>query len=611
MIQTFFSGVNQLELLCRILFLGAFMKKILIVVFMFLGMCVCLYATSQLYNSDSIEVKTLESLYREAGLSMPGFIYPASGDVLLKTIERTGLSDRLSEQALEELDALIREFNGENLGIKVSDEFSASLEVALTPELFYISKTEEEYDSIGEVVQDGPRRDWVTPYNEIEPAVYAGADLRMTDYFFGHFEYELSKLLQHYHKFNLDLNIPYLYLHDYLAEENQTWPWNVYLSGGTGNFNAAVGRMRVSSGSGVTGNLSIGDNFMYRETFKFTVNAQPFTYEMLINTFSHEGEIVKGNSEIESAVKNFNLTPQLDQPRPVVVIHKATFNLMNKINLGLYEAILDYTTASPFDPQIFNPFALMHNWVSFRYNTNNWFGFDFDYAFAKGWSLNFQGMFDQIQQSDEQTKGSPNIYGFLLNVKNTSRLNSEFKLNTYAELTYTSPGMYLKPEKGGDYVDNPEYYKVDLVAGNYQMWCSGEDVSYLGYKYGPNTFVAAIGAELVSKTNTARLDLLYKASGDKGLFVDGEYHGDMAPYGVQYHGLLSPHCYNEGNVPQHLIRIALSDTKVLFDGVLEVSAGAALQHYINYKFQQGVNSTDVQLQVALKFKPLSFFSWGK
>jgi len=570
------------------------------------------FATQKLYTANSDEVRTLESLYREAGMTLPGFIYPVSGDVLVNTIEKTQLSDRLSSAGLNELNALLSEFKGENLGIKVSDDFSASLKVAITPELFYNSQLEEEYeeDDSGKI-QDGPRRDWVVPYNEIKPALYAGVDLKMTDYAFGHFEYELSRLIGAYHRNYFSHNLPYVSYDGYMSdEENQTWPWNVYLAAGTGKISAAVGRMRVSSGSGVTGNLSIGDNFMYRETFKLTVNSLPFTYEMLINTFSPEGEIVQGNIEIESAVKDFNLTPQLDQPRPIVVIHKATFNLFNKVNIGLYEAILDYTTASPFDPQIFNPFALMHNWVSFRYNTNNWFGFDIDYAFLPGWSLNLQGMFDQIQQSDEQSKGSPNIYGFLVNVKNSTRFN-DFKLNSYAEVAYTSPGMYLKPGEGKDYEQNPDYYKVDLVTGNYQMWCSGEDVSYLGYKYGPNTVVVALGGELVSKNNTLRLDLMYKANGDKGLFVDGDYHGDYSPYGIQYHGATSPYCFKEGNVAQKMIRIAVSDTAVLFDGVLELSGGIAFQQYFNYKFQSGVKSSDVQAQIAIRFCPLSFFSWGK
>ena len=588
-------------------------KKLLLVAIVFSLVLSSVFATQQLYNQTSKEVKTLDALFREAGTTMPGLIYPASGDMLVRIIEKTNLEAKLSEDGLKELEILIREFKGENLGLKISDDFSASLKVALTPEFFYNSQLEEEYDEDEEgVVQDGPKRDWVIPYNEIKPAVSAKADLKMTPYIFGHFEYELSAILSSYHKRNFELNIPYMWYADEqrLVEENQTWPWNTYLAGGTGLFGVAVGRMRVSSGSGVTGNLSIGDNFMYRETFKLSVNSYPFTYEMLINTFSHEGDIVDGNSETESAVKNFNLTPQLDQKRPIVVIHKATFNLLNKVNFGLYEAILDYTTASPFDPQIFNPFSLMHNWISFRYNTNNWFGFDIDYAFIPGWSLNFQGMFDQIQQSDEQTKGSPNIYGFLLNVKNSTRIN-KYKLNTYAELAYTSPGMYLKPEKGGDYEENPEYFKVDLVTGNYQMWCSGEDVSYLGYKFGPNTVAVAVGGELVSENNTVRLDILYKANGDKGLFIEGDYHGDMAPYGIDVHKLPSPHCYNEGNVPQHMIRIAVSDTAVLFDGVLEISGGIAFQHYFNYKFQSGVGSSDVQAQIAFKFSPLSFFSWGK
>ena len=587
------------------------MKKLWIIICLFF-VSFSVFATQKLYTANSTEVKTLQSLYREAGISMPGFIYPASGDVLINAIDKTGLSAKLSAEGLKELDSLLKEFRGENLGIKVSDDFAASLKVSLTPELFYSSQLEEEYDEDDQgIIQDGPRRDWIVPYNEIKPALQAQADLKMTDYAFGHFEYELSRLIGAYHHNYFTHNLPYVSYDGYMSdEENQTWPWNVYLSAGTGKISAAVGRMRVSSGSGVTGNLSIGDNFMYRETFKLTINSLPFTYEMLINTFSPEGEIVQGNMELESAVKDFNLTPQLDKARPVVVIHKATFNLLNKVNIGLYEAILDYTTASPFDPQIFNPFSLMHNWISFRYNTINWFGFDLDYAFLPGWSLNLQGMFDQIQQSDEQTKGTPNIYGFLFNVKNSTRIKG-LKLNSYAEFAYTSPGMYLKPGEGKDYQQNPEYYKVDLVTGNYQMWCSGEDVSYLGYKYGPNTFVFAFGGELITENNTLRLDFMYKTNGDKGLFVDGDYHGDYSPYGIETHGAVSPHCFKEGNVAQKLVRIAVSDTAVLFDGVIELSGGIAFQQYFNYKFQSGVKSSDVQAQLAVKINPLSFFSWGK
>ncbi len=591
------------------------MKKTVLIILLFV-LCLPLFATQQMFYAHSTEVKTLKSLYREAGVTIPDYIYPVSADVLLDSIEASRLHEKLNGPALDSLTTLCKTFKGGDMRFKMSEKFSFDADVALSPYAYYFSQTEEEYTEkislYNERYQkyvnydkDGVRRDWVVPFNELKPLLSLGADLKMTDYLFGHFEYIYSRLLAYWHLENFVTSIPILGNN---RERNQTVPYNLYFAGGTGTVSAVIGRFRVSSGDGETGNLSIGDNFMFRDTFKFTVNTLPFTYEFMINTFAPEGDYVEDNGETKSWNMNLNHTSELvGDGRPVVVVHKATLNVLDNLNVGLYEAIMDYVNTSAFDLRYLAPFALMHNWISYRYTTNNWFGFDVNWGFKPGWSMNAQVMFDQIQMSDEQSKGTPSAFGVLLNIKNTTRLQPQMVLNTYVEAAYTSPSMYLKTDDKDYYDNTDDYWKLDLITGNYHCWCSGEDTNYLGYAFGPNTIAFALGGELVTKNNTGRVNLLYRVNGDTGMYYT--FDGDIgkSPSGEESHSAFSPYCFTEGHSPQHLIRIALSDTYTMFDGALELSGGIAYQHYINFKCETGVQSSDIQAQVGVTFHPIDLF----
>ncbi len=558
--------------------------------------CICsmAFASMQQFYQHDEKVRILAELCRKSGVSMPAYIYPVSGDTLNYFIENADLSSKMNEDDKESLAELKSKFSGDKLLVNMSEDFAFDVELTAAP-TFLISSEKMDYRDIKDKADDV---DWIVKANDIPDFLLAEADLKLSKYAFGHFEYGFTTDSTFFHRNQFEHNILINPISSKVLRNGKeiskgrvdNGPYHAYLSIGADNMNLAIGRMRVSSSNGITGNLGVGDNFLFREAMIFTLNAWPFTYQYMLNRF---------DAELDDSYSQSN---ESGVAVPWFAMHKATMNLLdNHLNIGVYEAVLSY---SEFEPRVLSPFILMHNLLTYRNgNENNLFGVELDWSFDFGLDVHAQAVFDQIQLKGE-TEEKPDAFGFLANAKYTAKLGKG-SITCFAEGVYTNPWLYLRAEKDNysDDTQKGEYYKYDLIAGNYfgTLWAqnpgsskavSYQDSHYLGYGFGPNTILGDAGIVYRLPLNIASADFMVKCSG---------YEYKSAKSGKHH----SP-CVESGDKAEVLLQIRVQDTMSFFDGGLSLTGIAAYQHYFNYKNKGSDSHNDVQTMVSVGVRPLKF-----
>ncbi|MCK9331376.1 MAG: hypothetical protein M0Q94_16005, partial [Candidatus Cloacimonetes bacterium] len=512
------------------------------ILLIFISASALLLATVQVFTQNSIEVQTLDNLFLAAGISVPSVIYPASAEALLVFIDETGLESRLPDYLIPKLDEVKKKLNGESLH-SVSKNFSYNADILLMPQLYWASPDPSGF----------AESDWRPLYKDRLPFIKTITDLYLSPYTFGRFTLEISKRRENIHKSKLETNL--------LVNPtggNLTFPHEAYLSFGAGSLNILIGRTRASEGLGVTGNLALGDNFVFRDIIKLSVNAFPFSYDLLINSFDPE------NSNTSHSYTS------MDKARPLVVMHRASLALKSNLALTIYEGMLASTAANAFDPKLLNPFMVFHNTNSYlNGNVNNFFGLEVDWAIMESLSFHAEAMFDQIQLSSEGKQYDPNAYGLLVNLRGNM---------WHLEAVYTSPALYLK--------SGTDHFKTDLIAGN-RMW-DGSDAGFIGHSFGPNTAALSTGVHhAFSDDLSAAADVLFKAQGDTGL---GKGRTDYCPAADEIGSSLSPLCTAAGNVPEYLLQISLEMKWSIMGKAIEFNACASFQNFWNWCCKPGQNN---------------------
>lgn len=157
-------------------------KAIAAILLIFVSASALLFASVQAFGQNSIEVRTMESLFMAAGISVPSVIYPASSDALLLFIDETDLESRLPDDLIPKLEALRKTLSGENLH-SVSKNFRYNADILLMPQLYWASPDPAEF----------PDSDWRPLYKDRLPFLKTITDLYLGPYVFGRFTLELGK----------------------------------------------------------------------------------------------------------------------------------------------------------------------------------------------------------------------------------------------------------------------------------------------------------------------------------------------------------------------------------------------------------------------------------
>ncbi len=573
------------------------LKKVSLFLLILLLTLSAISANSQkgyMISSDAYQkVSKLCMLYGVAG---PSSAAPVSGSELLIALDRINTSN-LNEEAAKEIKELYRSIENEN-----EEDFTFSSKLTISPELYLQTAKDNAIAS----------EDWILPYRDRKDAMKLSMEILVDDYIYGEFAFGIKEWYLNQFSKNFHYNIPALN-----GEELQrSVPDVAGISIGSEHSHLYIGRNRQSLGNGYSGNLMVGDNFYFQNFGKFSIHTKPFTYNLSITYFDRQKNTAisdyntKAGRNGGTQLENFGFSG----PQQIRVIQNYQMTFFDKLTLSLNFGNL-FDTDNAFDLRMINPFMFMHNLFNFTsYNendygdgakveANNHASLALSYAFYPSWNLYTEIMIDQFQLAGEKSSTAiepPNAIGALLNVSNTTKAGCGF-LQSYAEVVYTSPNLYLneKYTDANNSITSHDkasydyyYWNQDLILGNSIWW--GNDISYSGYVYGPDTILAEIGSKYETDIFSVGAKIRYKAHGEQGIRV-------ITNQNQTIHHADSVWNLNLTGTVEHAVSLMLNGSWNITPSIS--INGAIAQHIItNYKNEEGAKLSNSQFTLGLVFK---------
>ena len=477
------------------------------------------------FTANSEEYKDVVNLCILTGTALPSSMTPVSAKELLLALDRIDYNN-LSKALKELYDSAYKKIAGPQSNINL-DPLFISTNPSLGIEAYAQTQSDTWLSS----------NDWTNQYRDRLKLVELPIEIGISNYFYGRVIPELS----------LQFTQPMGENREGFTEFNKIFTTNIDIRKGTQRsmplvseavigtdfLHLYIGRNRQALGLGYTGNLMIGDNFIYQDFGKFTIHTNYFTYNLSITVFDRQKNTLIDEYTPLGATKLSSTS--FNGKKQYRVVNNYQINLFDKASIYLnFGNLFD----SDFDFRMINPFYIMHNifnFTSFGGNdygdgaaieANNHFSLALSYPFYPGWSLYLETMIDQFQLIGETTSAAlepPNALGFLLNLTNVTSLDNGL-LKSHFEAVYTTPSLYLNEkymDKEGNISHNREsdstyyYWNQDLIVGYNTWW--GDDLSYSGYIYGPDSFVLQIGTSYEKKNWSIGASFTYKIHGQRGI----------------------------------------------------------------------------------------------
>ncbi|MDY5931710.1 MAG: hypothetical protein SPJ34_06755 [Candidatus Ornithospirochaeta sp.] len=571
------------------------MKKIAIALFLLLFVSLSAFPSMQkYYELSSEEWKTVSWLCTYAGVAGPPAFGPVTGYQLSYAIDRA--AERLGEN--DEDVAHARSLLGpENAFFRYNGSY-ASFSFSASPEMYYQTDPANE---IGSSTYSFFHDDWfIARLTERRPM----AELRLTvnaeDAAWGQFALNAQKQLWDRGIFSKAFD------HNISSRRTENFPFESGVSVGTRNLSLIAGRAGVSLGEGYTGNTAIGDNFDYQEFVKAGFFSRNFGVYLNLTHF---------DSSRDPHSANF---PLVDDPFYIVssrfsgyhqIRHAPLFELyaFDRVRFSLsFMNLIDSDSA--FDIRLLNPFAMLHGMFNYKdymtLESNNMMTLDLSFALARKWKAYFQFTLDQSQQRNEieghEDYIEPNAYGGMVNLTYSDKAYGGM-VNAFIEAVYTSPCLYLNTkyyDSEGRIVQRKPYpdaihaWSQDWLVGYFVEKGGPGDISWSGYRYGPDAIVISLGASYsLPDVFTVSASVMYMAHGEKGRGTDPERYSfdDMAT--VERINMLSP-----TGIAEHTLALSLEGDFRLCR-YFSIHGGAAYAHRWNYRNESGVSRDNVQLML--------------
>lgn len=542
-------------------------------------LCCALFATQKTYDYDDWEYRIIDYISQVSDVTGPHDTTPVSGSALvasLQRIDKSGLPVNLRglyESMLEELAGPVALYR--------SDTMFFDFALPISPELYL------------KVGDDSSRQDWYQGYDERSALATLSFEFGWSRYVYGKFTLPFKIRLSDDH-FN-EFFAQNAYMGGTEPYQRVT-PFDSGISVGNSFFNFFLGRGQLNMGRGCTGNLFVADNFQFQDFAKISFYDDFFSYDFTYTHFDQELPLSE-----TGGVNSIAQWMRMDGPHQSRVTHSYAFDILDKVTITLREgAVLQ--TKSALDLRMFNPFIFLHNWQGFEkesgYWANNFAAVDVTAALGGGFRLNLQLLIDQFQLSSEMEAGAnmyPNAFGVLANLSRVEALENSFWEN-HIEVVYTSPYLYLN-----DLDENNE--NMDLILGYYLSY--GSDISYSGYKYGPDSIVFAFGGNWLRYDGLLDLTytLMYRLHGDRGIRYSASQNQDS---------------HSIGNDPSHVYDLALTGTiehtflanvgvTCRIHDAFSVTTGLTYQVKLNYGNHDDVNWQNLQWMVGFTIDPTGFF----
>lgn len=476
------------------------------------------------YTSQSEEYNEVVDLCILAGVALPSSMTPVSGVELIMALERIDYNT-LSLQLKEKYDKVYSKLTTPDTLLNL-DVFKANTAPSIGLELYAQTANDPWLSS----------NDWTNPYRNRLKLLEVPVEIGISDYFYGNVIPEVSVQFTQPRGTNREGDSAFNSL---FSTNINIWdgmqksmPLTAEAVIGTEHLHLYIGRNRQSLGSGYTGNLMLGDNFIYQDFGKFSIHTNYFTYNLSLTVFDTQKDTAMDSYNPYDSTR-LNST-SFNGKKQFRVINNYQINLFNKVSFYLnFGTLFD----SDFDIRMLNPFYIMHNlfnYTSFGGNdygngtaveANNHFSLAVSYPFLPGWSMYFEAMIDQFQLMGETSSTEiepPNAFGLLLNFTNETLLGDGI-LKSHIEAVYTTPNLYLNEK----YIDengnishnyNPDskyYWNQDLILGYNTWW--GDDLSYSGYIEGPDSLVLQIGTNYEKNNWSLGGSFTYKIHGQQGI----------------------------------------------------------------------------------------------
>jgi len=439
------------------------------------------------YSVDSEVYKNITYLYILTGHALPNSAGPWSQtelDNMVKLLPETYENEycqNLYESVVEEL--------AERGNFHTKDGLDFGVHGKINPEIYVHSN--QQYDDETDWFYDFEKRQ--NPF-QLEAEGWFGnfiySDIKMELGFASGYVAEADDNVFYTDYF--DANLPYISSHT-IGDFNSNFPQKAIIAFGGDHWNFSAGKDVVRWGSGETGNLFLGGNFLYDNGLRFSVFYNPFKFSFVSNFYPHP-------YTTEIATNQFEIVDGL----LMYMAHRVDFRFFrDKMNLSMSEAVMyqssnnDGFPTSTLDIRVFNPVNIYHS-LYMRGNCNSMMSVDFDYTVIPGLNFYSQIVMDEFSFFGEPTGSSsdgwrPNKMGYLLGSKYT--LVAPFGLFKFnLEGVYTDPCLYLREAYDqSDGTNGVSFYGTFREYQNEAEKYNGNTVSYMrkciGYVYGGDAVV--------------------------------------------------------------------------------------------------------------------------
>ena len=532
------------------------MKRLVALIIMLMVLVPCFSSSKKLYDNGSDEYKLVRKLCILSGVLPPSSVSPMTEDELEISYMRIDY-DKLSPRNREEYLSLGRIFSDKEKDFDFVIEFNPAINAA-------------------KGLESLSNKEFLNSYSDSPSLMYYGFTASLFDNAFIEMYNEFSNDFSRF-KFDEDGNkidttdSVHQSSFEYLlsvgpngllfkgkspVDRFEMFPSFTRAALGMDGFSMLIGRTKQSFGSGITGNLLIGDNFRYQEVLSLAFFNPSFGYRLNLTHFDAQAS----DHELESV--------DFSNRQNIRLIHRGQLDLNAKFRAVLDLGIMLYVPGG-LDLRYLTPMMFVHNW----YNMSESITLPEDDSHideannAIAVEIEAGLLIDQIGTIEEAGNvGVPDALAGLINISYFKSFK-EFDAEFFAECYYSMPSVYLNKKMNPDGTPNRNF---DWVGG----YVTGDwygDLDYVGHRYGPDVFAAVLGADLefADIALRSRNILEYRVKGEKDMFSEYTFDSSFIT-----------------GVPEHRIFLKSYNSKKINEK-LTVNLDLGMSVYLNHKNEKG------------------------
>ena len=308
----------------------------------------------KVYTTRDSIYKRVEALCSQAGVIGPSSFSPMPARALIIALDRIN-PETLSQAEIKEYNELYSILTGEDHLVQ-EEYFTFDIKAGANLGFNIADYSDFNYGHTNSDVPEYDRReDTMIPYRYEDVALSFGLDMTFGDYISLEAQYDLknrNQLMQ-------ESTFGWLYSSQ-IPEKNgfmtglaTEFPYRAGASVGNNYFNFIIGRFPHSIGSGITGNLLVGDNFNYQEVSNISLISNFFTYNISITRFDQQNIHADNPNYTDFSRSEFDGMQQFR------VLHRFDVNIVDKARIALNLATI-YNSHYGLDIRFFYPFFFLN-----------------------------------------------------------------------------------------------------------------------------------------------------------------------------------------------------------------------------------------------------------